>query len=583
MPRRFCILLMGYALFASLHGGAQVWYQEMQLQDKIQRPESEKQFAFQSIGNHLLIQNQQREIEWISQGEKTTDESFMMAGMHFASFDIEAICLNQADTTLYFSATHRGGKMRIYSSAYRNHRWTAPVPMLFSSQNSDDHYPYYDNDDQTLYFASRRTGSIGGLDIWACKKNFGGFDQPKNLGPGVNTPMNEMHPTICKKDLVFSSDQDVQNAGFDLRLSTAKSGFSSSLSLPGKINSSRNDLRLIQVSEYEFILLRRDHKKTEAMEWLSFTLDKSLPDYTYRLIRNNTPVQFAGVVVSSAGSNPLILESDSNGQLPIPAIRTKDRLQLKLIQGQEPCEFQVLSHSGEILFSIHLTPGQAISLEPLDLLFAKSERWYPGDESRISHNDHDLILPQGFSLCKNVSGEPIALSQNQFAIEKQFHRWDELIAISDRCENELPLIPANLPLLKNELYLTGGGVIGSSNALDCWRIDRIYFESSSDTLDVTALAQCRILREILMLNPGLQLELIGSTDFHGDADFNQHLGLQRAAAIKTELAKGDISSSRISTQSRGEICQCSSDSQEIKEIIGPVLRRVDVRYHWTTR
>ncbi|MFM7105568.1 MAG: OmpA family protein, partial [Flavobacteriales bacterium] len=505
------------------------------------------------------------EIEWKSCGLTTVQGISLVPGLQFASYDIESISLNQSDAVLYFSASHRGGKMRIYSSSFLSNVWTSPKPLQFSTPISDDHYPYYDNETQTLYFASRRTGSIGGLDIWSCMETTEGFAQPKNLGPGVNTPMNEIQPTICRHDLIFSSDQDVQNAGFDLRLSSAKSGFTSSLSLPDNINSLRNDLRLIQVTQNQFILLRTDHKKTESMEWITFSLDEELPDFTYRLMRNNTPAQYAKIIISSDANSPVILESDIDGHLPLTSIRSIGRLQIKLSQEFEPCDFQVLNESGEILLTRHLTPGETISLEPLDLLFAKGERWYPGDESRILPRHRELMLPSGFELCINELGEPLALTNNRISQGTSLHKWQVLSEISANCQGELPKLPLYLPMHENEMQLAESKNIQVNNTNDCWRIDRIYFDSSSDTIDLTAMAQCKILQEIMILNPGLQLELLGGTDFYGETEFNHHLGLQRALAIKEELMKANIQNTRILIQSRGEKCGCTNDSPAIKQ------------------
>jgi hypothetical protein len=51
-------------------------------------------------------------------------------------------------------------------------------------------------DGQALYFHSKRSGGYGGLDIWVSGLMPGGWSEPANLGPTVNTPNDEGWPYI---------------------------------------------------------------------------------------------------------------------------------------------------------------------------------------------------------------------------------------------------------------------------------------------------------------------------------------------------------------------------------------------------
>lgn len=73
-------------------------------------------------------------------------------------------------------------------------------------------------DIRELYFVSDRPGGYGGLDIWSSRFEFGLWQAPKNLGPGINTPGNETAPFICadNKTLYFASDGHMGMGGSDL-------------------------------------------------------------------------------------------------------------------------------------------------------------------------------------------------------------------------------------------------------------------------------------------------------------------------------------------------------------------------------
>ncbi|MCB0568454.1 MAG: PD40 domain-containing protein [Phaeodactylibacter sp.] len=74
-------------------------------------------------------------------------------------------------------------------------------------------------DGSTLYFSSKRPGGLGGTDIWySQRKDDGSWNDPKNLGPRINTELDEEAPFITNDGgtLYFSSsghpgmgDQDI--------------------------------------------------------------------------------------------------------------------------------------------------------------------------------------------------------------------------------------------------------------------------------------------------------------------------------------------------------------------------------------
>jgi outer membrane protein OmpA-like peptidoglycan-associated protein/tetratricopeptide (TPR) repeat protein len=63
-------------------------------------------------------------------------------------------------------------------------------------------------DGSTLYFASKREGGYGGTDIWYSNRDADGYwSRPKNLGPRINTSLDEEAPFITNdgQALYFSS------------------------------------------------------------------------------------------------------------------------------------------------------------------------------------------------------------------------------------------------------------------------------------------------------------------------------------------------------------------------------------------
>ncbi len=87
------------------------------------------------------------------------------------------------------------------------------------SYNGEDFstgHPALSADGKTLYFASDRPGGRGGSDIWRCIDTGTGWGEPRNLGPTVNSPGNELFPTLNGDKLYFSSTAHENMGGLDI-------------------------------------------------------------------------------------------------------------------------------------------------------------------------------------------------------------------------------------------------------------------------------------------------------------------------------------------------------------------------------
>ncbi len=127
---------------------------------------------------------------------------------------------------MYFTACNRPdgrGSCDIYYSRRRGDQWSTPVnigpPVNTSAWESQ---ASISADGNTLYFASNRSGSLGPMDIWKSKRGAdGGWSEPVNLGPAINTGGNELSPFIHHdgQSLYFASDGHYGMGGLDLFVS----------------------------------------------------------------------------------------------------------------------------------------------------------------------------------------------------------------------------------------------------------------------------------------------------------------------------------------------------------------------------
>ena len=130
----------------------------------------------------------------------------------------------------------------LYWSRYRRGGWTNPRLLNVNTSRSWDSTPYLSKDGKTLYFASNRSKGFGGTDIYKANVNRRGrWINIQNLGPEINTPGNELFPSVTEDGrLYFSSDNHEGFGGLDIFVASRKGG-EITITNPGKPLNSRGD------------------------------------------------------------------------------------------------------------------------------------------------------------------------------------------------------------------------------------------------------------------------------------------------------------------------------------------------------
>lgn len=109
----------------------------------------------------------------------------------------------------------------IYTSSITDGKWSKPVT-IGENVNTADFFEgsaCLSKDGTVLFFTSDRPGGFGGLDIYMSQlQENGKWGKPKNLGPKVNTGMNEESPSVSPegKVLFFSTEGHEGIGGFDV-------------------------------------------------------------------------------------------------------------------------------------------------------------------------------------------------------------------------------------------------------------------------------------------------------------------------------------------------------------------------------
>jgi peptidoglycan-associated lipoprotein len=124
---------------------------------------------------------------------------------------------------LYFTRCEAGKRERkgciIMYSKRTGDSWSEPKNIGILSDSLVAAHPAITKDGLTLYFVSDMAGGSGGKDIWIATRAKAGdtWSKPRNAGPDINTPGDELFPFV-KDDgiLYFSSDGLIGMGGLDI-------------------------------------------------------------------------------------------------------------------------------------------------------------------------------------------------------------------------------------------------------------------------------------------------------------------------------------------------------------------------------
>jgi hypothetical protein len=116
------------------------------------------------------------------------------------------------------------------------------------NSHMDDSAPALSADGRTLFFSSHRLGGNGQNDLWMTTRTSPSepFGPPVNLGPVVNGSRNDRNPTLSAdgRTLIFSSDRPGGHGDTDLWMTTrtsAREAFGPPMNMGPIVNSSAAD------------------------------------------------------------------------------------------------------------------------------------------------------------------------------------------------------------------------------------------------------------------------------------------------------------------------------------------------------
>lgn len=241
----------------------------------------------------------------------------------------EVIGMNaKGDILLIYKSDFKGAGKIYVTKMFANGNFSKPelLPQPINSFG-DEIAACISNDGNTIYFASDRKGGFGGTDIYFCTRLPNGkWGEPKNLGVGVNTPMNEDFPNLSPdgKILFFSSKGHASMGGYDIFKATwdeSQKRFVNPRNLGYPINTSYDDLnfRISRSGKYGYLASVRGGG-TGDYDIYRVSFNDSEVDYTVLIAqlvsRDHSAIDYRDVIITV---NDIVTKEVIGNYFPNPA------------------------------------------------------------------------------------------------------------------------------------------------------------------------------------------------------------------------------------------------------------------------
>lgn len=486
----------------------------------------------------------------------------------------------------YFSETKDSQTSDLYFSKKTGEfSYSKPVKMNLST-DKDEFSPFLATDNHTLYFASNRTGTVGGMDIWKVKRQddtWQKWSKPENIGPPVNTK---------GFDAYFSVDESWNNA-YTTRSYVSRDGGSldilhltrrPTVFLRGKMLDKLTKEPV--EGEFKIEIIKTGEKvlnTDEKGKYLTKLKDRGLyvftayiegyEDYADTLDLSNIPLDFkktkdliltpyakdvhvTGNVYDKKTKKPLLaglkflspihdtksvhsFEDDGYYQVVLHDIG-KYKLEVKRKGYHAYSEVFTIEPSSES--HIEVKKDVYLEKEKGELALAGTvfdEKTYEGIESSVRY-----VSPSGIKgkFKTDSEGEFRQVVKEQgvyklYTSSKGYLNSDDTTNVKESeydTDNEKDIF-----LKKIEV---GAKVV----------LKEIYFDTDKATLRPESFKELNRVVEFMNNYPNLKVEISGHTDSDGSDDYNENLSQNRAESVVNYLTEHGISSGHFEAKGYGE-------------------------------
>ncbi len=520
---------------------------------------------------------------YASKNDKGFGEPYLLKGDVNHKYHDGAASTNAATKTMYFTRNNYSGKrsngtidLKIYEAeSVDQMNFVDSKELPFNSDEFATCHPTISADGTTLYFASDRPGGYGGMDLYTSTKTGSIWSTPVNLGADVNSMGNEIFPFITNEEtLIFSSNGHAGIGGLDLFAAKKENHhWNKVVNCGTPYNSTKDDFGFYMDSKKTNGYLSSNRNggmgKDDIYEWTSSTpidfFKNTKIMKTICFIENGSNKKVGNVNImldnSSNAAFGMTFKSDDKGffshEMLLKSIYNfniskegyKDAEITINPSIKEKTETECIMVPLERLASVSVT-GKVINGSRSNAPLAQAEvilmNKTTGKSKKMKSNTQGNY---NFVLDCNSDYELISSFPNMTKETKAFSTSEKCYGVKDKnidltLMSKTPPKPTVTPNI-----LTGTKEIKEGMVIE---LKNIYYDYNKSNIRSDATVDLEALINLMNSYPSMQVELGSHTDSRGKNPYNAQLSTKRAASARQYLISKGISSNRVSSKGYGE-------------------------------
>jgi len=446
-------------------------------------------------------------------------------------------------------------------------------PFPFNSIEYNVGHPCFSADGNTLYFVSDMPGGFGKSDIYKSTWQNGAWTKPENLGEKINTPYDEMFPSISHDgDLFFASKGHVGLGGLDIFMARHLNGsFEDPENIGYPVNTSYDDfgITLNKEGNTAYFTSNRgdlyDRIYETNMYVPVFNLNVIVTENnTEKTALSNTEVTIKNL---TTGTEEKIM-TDSLGRLEH---KLKKNTQYEIIVSKEDYESEgsyTVSTVGK-LKSENFEADMSMKSLKVDVLVKivdkETKQILVGAKVKVKNETTGFFAEyttddKGY--IKFVSDR-----KRDYSLSSHYHSHkDGTGSFNTKIDKDITKVDLTFEM---EMIKKG----------DVFVINDIYFDYNKATLRIESTQELDKLAAFLLENLNIKVELSAHTDSRGSSKDNLNLSQKRAQSCVDYLIQKGVPKANIVAKGYGEgklVNKCS-DWVECTEEEHQANRRTEIK------
>lgn len=411
-----------------------------------------------------------------------------------------------------------------YSSNWENGHWTQAKAIQDLNTFDNEGAQCLSADGKELFFtACNRADGFGSCDLYYSYFKNGSWSVPVNLGEDLNTGYWEGHPSVSsdRRYLFFSSNRPKGKGGKDIWRAELIGNHESGLPRIGKVemleslNTSHDEISpFIHPNSRTLYFASKGHPGMGGFDL--YYSEMNFKEQFHEVYNMGYPINTfkdeQGMVINGSGQLAYFGSSRIEDMgIDIYSFEIDPNLR------PDPVTFV------KARIYDHIT-NESIRAN-VDLLTFSEGDWISRLEKSDERGEILLCLPLGYKYAFHVSVSGYLFDSRMFDLEEIHSERDPFIV-----DIGLKPIQAGAEM---QLY-------------------NIYFESDSFRILQTSEPELNKLYELLVNNPGLQVEIQGHTDSSGDPSNNMLLSQNRAKSVLEYLLARGLAENRLTYKGFGQ-------------------------------